>query len=224
MDKTYIDTQQVVDRYVQGKLTDDELDMFEVYMLDHPETVDDVEYAKGMQKALANADDKLLSVEAMPPTAKSYTSFWLSRNYALAATVLLAVTVTFSAYLFQQVDGLRSDIAKLQQPAPITSEVWFEPVRGIPERVIERRKDTAFILRIDVSATPANAYTVTLHGDEIGVVWSQSQIDSDDEQSIPLVLSWLPAGGYRISVGVDDRTESTATIAEYRFVLRQLEE
>ena len=55
MDKKYIAEHQLVDRYVQGRLSGDELSNFEVYLLDHPELLDDIEYADGMHSAFASA-------------------------------------------------------------------------------------------------------------------------------------------------------------------------
>ena len=40
MDRAYIDTNHLVDRYVQGKLSGTELDEFEIYMLEHPKVVE----------------------------------------------------------------------------------------------------------------------------------------------------------------------------------------
>ncbi len=224
MDKTYIDDQQVVARYVQGKLTGEELNAFEIYMLDNPGIVDEIEYAKGMQESLESAKHELFGAEASQSLAPSHTGFWLSRKHATAATVLLAVTLTFSAYLYRQTGGLQDEIEALQNPISLVEDVWLEPVRSARARVIESRRGTALVLRVDISATQARSYSAEIRGNGGDYLWTQSDIRPDGEQSIRLLLSNLPPGEYRLFVTASDSAGSTTPVDEYLLSLRQTEE
>ncbi len=43
MDINYIRKEQVIERYLDNKLTDEELKLFEIYYLDYPEILNDIE-------------------------------------------------------------------------------------------------------------------------------------------------------------------------------------
>ena len=219
MDKAYIDEKHVIERYLQGKLAEDELSAFEIYMLDHPEIVDDVEYARGMQDALIGVKDELYANTPSPTLTQPPSGFWLGRQYALAATVLFAITLTISGLLYQRIGGLNDEIAELRRPVAVTDEIWLEPVRGGRERIVERSEGTALVLRVDVGAASADSYTAELRGEGTDFFWERSQIRPDDERSIRFVVSGLPSGNYRLAVSADDGV--TAPFAEYRFLLQE---
>ena len=215
MDEVYIREQHVVERYLQGKLGSDELATFEIYMLDHPEILDEVEYEKGMQEALNTAKNGLFGSMASYPSAGNEIAFFRSREYAIAATVLLTAALAFSGFQYRQLVGLREDVSRLRTPTQIAGDIWLEPMRGEREWVIESPPGTAPLVRADVSAMPADSYTVTLRGD--GILWTQSEIRPDDERSIRLLLSGIPSGAYGLSIGADS---SSAPVAEYRLLVR----
>ena len=201
MDEAYIREQHVVERYLQGKLVGDELATFEIYMLDHPEIIDEIEYERGLQEALNAAKDGLFGPVASRTSDRRETGFFRSREYAIAATVLLVGALVFSAFQYRQLVGLREGVSRLQTPTQIAGDIWLEPLRGGQEWVIESPPGTMPVVRADVSAAPADAYTVTLQGDEFR--WTQFEIKADDEQSIRLLLSGVPPGAYELSISAD---------------------
>ena len=224
MDKAFIREHHVVERYLQGKLEGEELTAFEVYMLDHPEIVDDIEYARGMLEALVAAKEELIDDSAPQSRPAGRARFWLSREHALAATVLLGIAVVFSGYLYREIGDLTEEVATLRNPLPIADEVWLEPVRGARQRVIERRQGPALVLRIDVSATAATSYTATISDEQSDFFWSQPRIAPDDQGSIRLLVAGLPDGEYRLSVSADDDDGVSEPFAVYRFLLQSLDE
>ena len=215
MDEAYIREQHVVERYLQGKLAGDELATFEIYMLDHPEILDEVEYERGLQEALNTAKDGLFGPVALHAPTRREIGFFRSREYVIAATVLLVGALVFSAFQYRQLVGLREDVSQLRTPIRIAGDIWLEPLRGEQEWVIESPPGTAPVVRADVSATPADSYTVTLQGDEF--LWTRSEVEPDDEQSIRLLLSDIPAGAYGLSISTDS---SSAPVVVYRLLVR----
>lgn len=218
MDKAYIGEHQLIARYVRGGLAGDDLATFEIYMLEHPEILDEIEFERGMQDALHRAGDKLVSNSPSMPVTVGRTRALATQPFAIAASLLAAVSLTFSVYVYTINSGLREEIASLSGPALLTAEVWIEPVRGEREWLIENRQGSAVLLRVDVSGTPATSYAVTLRGDQNGVVWNQSGIMPDEEQSIGLLLNRLPPGRYQLSIHVDG--SDAVPVSEYSLLLQ----
>lgn len=222
MDKAYISEHQLIARYVQGGLAGDELTTFEIYMLEHPEIVDDVEFERGMQDALSKTKNDLIPRPSSKPTATHRMRGWPSRPLAIAASLALAISATFSAYLFQMNSALRGEISSLRNPTVLAGEVWIEPIRGEREWVIEIRQGAATLLHVDVSAIPAMSYAVTLRGEENNVFWTRSGIRPDEEKTIGILLTQLSAGRYQLSIHSDDNVATA--VSEYSLLLRTPDE
>src|SRR4249920_433192 len=112
-------------------------------MLDHPETADEVEYERGLQDGLREADDALFGEVAL--SGRHRTRFWLGPRYAAAATVLLSVSMVGTAYLFQRNARLASEIDALKAPSAVSADVWLEPMRGADAVIVEKGADEVLL-------------------------------------------------------------------------------
>ncbi len=212
MDRAYIDTHHLVDRYVQGKLSGETLDDFEIYMLEHPEINDEIEYAKGMQQALSDGKDNLFPDH--PATASRPSgNFWLGRQHAMAATILLVVTTALSGLLYYQNWLLRT-------PQHIAEVVWFESERGSDLdsaaddlRVIEHTPGDAILFRIDPGFSRQGSYAVEIVGTDTAFTWSSSAIVTDFQRPIDITVKDLPFGNYHLFVTTGDGNEPPARFA-----------
>ena len=118
MDRQYVIDHSVVDRYLAGKLADDELTAFEEHCLWCQETLDDLELTDKFRQGLADAataDDRF-SGELIEDQPRSFQlpQFMQTPVYAAAATALLAVSVTTSAVLFVNQDTSTDGLASMQ--------------------------------------------------------------------------------------------------------------
>ena len=108
MDRYYIREHGIVDRYLHGVLTEAESDAFEQYLLTDPDLVAEVEQAeRTLQREDAQLRSGLQDLDAQGafparrPPGRLMTAI-ASPQYALAATVLLALSIGFSGMLYQE--------------------------------------------------------------------------------------------------------------------------
>jgi hypothetical protein len=213
MDRAYIDQRQVIERYLRGTLAPDELSAFEIYMLDHPETVDDVEYARGLQEAMIAGQSAWLPSGGV---RSGRTGFWLGPRYAAAATVLLAVTGISALYQYQRNAALTAEIAQLGAPAVVANDVWLESMRGAQSVVIEKPPEQSLLLRIVVDPRTQGPYDVRIGGVDNAFRWSRSNVSADAENSVRVVARDLAFGRYQLTLTSQNPTRIAT---EYTFEL-----
>lgn len=76
MDKTYIDKNHIVDRYLLGQLSEDEASAFETYYFEHPKMLEELTIAKAMQETLREERGLLSELETNVAAAT-----WLERLF-----------------------------------------------------------------------------------------------------------------------------------------------
>ena len=100
MDHKYIQDNQLVERYLQDKLTDEEKVAFEEHYLSNPETLAELELAEKMQDGLKGLEES----DFFEPTATSswFNRVFLSPQYAAAASILLVFSLGATGTLYRQ--------------------------------------------------------------------------------------------------------------------------
>jgi len=106
----------VVERYLQGRLSEAEEAAFEEAYLSDPALLDELELTEKLQRGLR----QVAAREPLPPQQRR--SFWSTPQYAAAASTLLAVSLLASGLLFVENRELR--------------EAASEPAGG-PTRLLE---------------------------------------------------------------------------------------
>ncbi len=143
MDRHYIRDNGVIERYLAGALTADEEQAFEEVYLGDPEILDQIEAAERLRDGIKGlgAAGRLERLRSPAPWRRMLAS----PRYATAASMLLAVSLTFSTVLYRENRNLRED--GVLATSMITRLVPLESVRGgnaieisAPER---RRTDRA---------------------------------------------------------------------------------
>ncbi|MEM8981441.1 MAG: hypothetical protein AAGC71_00350 [Pseudomonadota bacterium] len=212
MDKATIETQHLVDRYVQGKLSSEEQREFEIFMLDNPDIADQVEYARGMQSALQDETSQLFADIDTGQRKTGRQTFFQSPTWAMAATVLLGASIAWNVAREWQEPSVG-------QPLPVTQEVWLEPARS-EDSTYEIAADPAGVLvNIDVAATPATAYRVDLLDAGGATVWSFEPALADDDQLLRLVAPPFPANDSTYTVVVYDAERASEPLTTYSLAL-----
>ena len=88
IDKDYIEEFDVIRRYHQHKLSDEELNSFEVYILEHPEIINVIEKEKAIHDAFRENEPLLKGGAA--------TGMPWGKGLAMAASLFIAVLVVFN--------------------------------------------------------------------------------------------------------------------------------
>jgi putative zinc finger protein len=97
MDHTYVEAQDVVDRYVMGKLSAEEAEGFEEHYLSCPECLDRLDLAESMQRGFKRAAGE--DVARLAATRQLALLTWLSRLGRSRQMAVLAMAVFVIAVL-----------------------------------------------------------------------------------------------------------------------------
>jgi hypothetical protein len=197
MDRQYIRDHQVIERYLSGALTADEEQAFEEAYLGDQELLDQVQAAERLREGITELDSAG-GLERLRPSGR-WRQWFASPQYAAAASVLLAVSVGFSAMLLREVTELRRD--NFAQTSPSTRLVRLEALRGgdAPE-ISAPAPDELTVLQLDSGVVAYDTYRGTLTrraGDRSETVWSRADlVASDDTILISVAGRTLPPGDY----------------------------
>lgn len=207
MDMKYINENHVVERYLQGTLSQEECDAFEALFLASPELLDQLESAEQLQLGLqAVGADPFESVQARRAFP---TVLFHSPRYAMAATVFLAVSLVVSGGLYMKNMDLAGSL-----PSGFTSAVdivALETVRSAageePFNVIDRgAMGSQVVLLVDPGFEPFDHFRATLNrldGAEPGATVLQLdklQPAYSEMLAISLPAALLESGDYEVRV------------------------
>lgn len=187
MNMKYIEENAIAQKYASGQLTPQETEAFELYLLENPQFVEQLELdavlAKGMEL-----------LDRSPKSEPRYRAFWwfltglLSGGAGVFALSLLLVP------LFSGVNtvGDTSQIA------------YLETVRGETSNnlvVIENEHKT-LILVLDTGKTSQTTFSARLanNGNHIIKSWQPSQSDSDGQAVLLVETELLQNGHYEVAV------------------------
>ena len=153
MDRQYIRDNQVIERYLQGRLTADEETAFEEAYIGDPDLFQELEAADLLRRGL-----ELHEADAsVPPSSTARTA--AAPRYALAASLVAGIALASSAYLFVQNTALRGEAAGIKAGARV---VPLLAVRGgAPNRIEAIDANDWTVLLLD-PFVPYDLYGATL--------------------------------------------------------------
>ena len=201
MNRRYVEDNQIIDRYLMNKLSDEELETFEQLFLEDPELVQEIEFRKrfikGLRKAdltglLQSGDDESSSIwQWLPVMRPSFPAV-----AAVSAAILLMVAVLQYSHIarLQNVNEEQvSQIGRLMAPQANTLLVPLGLTRGATTRdepVVRVHLSPAVeqvILALDIEPLSFDNYRLSLDREGAGQLWS-----SESDSAPPAVV--LPAG------------------------------
>lgn len=208
MDMNYINENLVVERYLQGKLSTEESEVFEEAFLASPELLDQLEAAERLQQGL----EDLQTVEGGSQRRGNVVfagSLFHSPRYALAATVVMAVSLVVSGGLYLQNIAL-SERSATGSATPVQI-VALETVRGVasdePFNVLNISEPGGrFVLMVDPGFEPYSHFRATItrigNGDTKERVLQLDDLQPGYEEMLALSLSssLLTPGDYEVRV------------------------
>ena len=138
MDRRYIEDNQIIDRYLMNKLSDEEMESFEQFFLEDPELVQEVEFRKrfirGLRKAdrtglLQSGDDESSSIWQWLPIMRP--------SFPAVAAVSAAVLLMVAVLQYSQIARLQSaneeqvnQIGQLMPPRSIRCSFHLDALVG----------------------------------------------------------------------------------------------
>jgi hypothetical protein len=128
MDRRYIQDHQVVERYLDGRLTPSEQEAFEEFYLAHPDVLEELELTERLRqgiKDLGEAGELERSLER----PRSWKWALSTPQYAAAASLLFAASLIVSGTLYRDNAGLRQEL-ELVAGSAVTRLVPIISVRG----------------------------------------------------------------------------------------------
>jgi hypothetical protein len=186
MDKNYIDMHLLVDRYLQGILSDAEEAEFEERLVWDQELVVELDLAERLREGLQKsfADEKYAAKGGETNILGRLFDLLIVPQYAAAASFLLAVTLTVGVLL----NPLMPDSNDSSGQATPTEFIPLLALRSSTAPTIHINEDAWTVLLVDVVGS-YDSYRVTVRRDDPDAepVWRQDQL-------IPTYLGALAVG------------------------------
>ncbi len=196
MNQAYIEQFDVIQRYLHGKLTAQELEAFEHYILLHPEILEELELSDLMTQGLAMAP----SAQQAPKTGKGSWKTLMQGVFGVA-------TGAFATWLVMGPMSVGTLTDRMVSPAI----VYVEPVRGVLGQDVETtqlsRDAMQHILVLDVSGHSVDHFLVELSDQNGKPVkqWKGLATNDRGELVIQLDVSELPDSHYDLSVSENQK-------------------
>jgi hypothetical protein len=211
MDRDFIARNQVVERYLSGRLPLKGATEFERFCRDNPEVLDELGLADRV-----NAGLRLLDASGKPePWQEAKKPFWQKPQVSLGLTaaviglgIALSVVLSDSAAKTQRISKLQSQAAERPlDPATSTREIRLLPSReggsNTPAITIGGTGNAQLAdFKIDESRSPYKIFRVTIDRIDQGRVAVISELakDSNGHLRIALNSSALGPGNYQLTI------------------------
>ena len=178
MDRQYIRDNQVIERYLSGALTADEEQAFEEEYLGDPELLNQLEAAERLRDGIRGIGAGVLE-RSRPRWRQTFGS----PRYAMAASVLLAVSLGFSTMMYRDNQRLRSGGSG---SSPITRLIAVETVRGANVMTITAgEQDELTVLQFDVVAYDTyRGALMRRDGARSATIWSRADLHARPDGTI----------------------------------------
>jgi hypothetical protein len=210
MDRDFIARNQIVERYLSGRLPLKGATDFERFCRDNPQVLDDI----GLPERV-NAGVRLLEASGKPePWQEAPRPFWQKPQITIGLAVATLVLGATLAVIASESAARNHKIAKLQKqateraldPATSTREIRLLPSReggsNTPAIVIGGGGAQLADFKIDESRSPFKTFRVTIDRIDQGRVGVISNLakDSNGHLRIALNSSALGPGNYQLTI------------------------
>lgn len=211
MDRDFIARNQVIERYLSGRLPIKGATDFERFCRVHPELLDELGIPERVNAAL-----RLLEASGKPePWAEPPKPFWQKRESALGllgATLLLgaalAIVASGSAQKTRRIAALRQEaLERPLDPATGTRDIHLLPSRDgasdTPAIVIGGGSEAQLAdFRIDESRSPYRLFRITIDRIDEGRVGVIDHLEKDSDGNIRIALNSTAfgPGNYQLTI------------------------
>jgi hypothetical protein len=210
MDREFILRNQLVERYIAGRLPLRGAQEFERYCGEHPELIDEFGLAERVHAGL-----RLLEAGGIAPPWEEKPQHWWQRPYALIAVAAAAVIAcVVAAVMAGRLSNRDATIQQLQQRVaeqPVEPATSTRVIKVIPNRTAPSRLAAATLgggpaqmadLKIDMSWSKFTAFRVTIDRQGQGRVAVLNYILRDSNGDLRLAFndSALGPGTYQFAI------------------------
>jgi hypothetical protein len=210
MDREFIARNQIVERYIAGRLPLKGAQDFERFCRENPELLDEISLTDRISAAL-----RLLDASGRAAPWEQRPKQWWERLPLLIGTALLALALAVTALVINSKQSARDrSIASLQQrlaTQPLDPAKATRPITVIPSRTGPLQHSQVMIggggaqmadLKFDVSWSQFTAFQVTIDRLEQGRVSVLHNIQRDSNGNLHLELnsSALGPGTYQLTI------------------------
>jgi hypothetical protein len=217
MEREYIREAHIIERYLQGKLSAEEEQAFEETYLADAEVLNELLLTERLRDGLKGVAG---AAELRPAAAARGGGFFETPRYAAAASIVAAVSLLASGWLYVENRTLRTEPASLF--AANTQVVPLFTVRGTAANVIDApAADESIVLLLDPGFGEYDAYQARLvrrTGGDVSEISSVDELEPSYEGMLALTVSGrsLTPGEYEIELtgrGLAGRTEPVSRTA-----------
>lgn len=204
MEIDYIKMHMVIERYVQGKLTDDEEADFEERLVWDQELQEEVELAETLRSWFhASAKETKYSMSEQGGTLRWMPDFLLNPGYAAAASLVLGMLITFSVLQgpnteigFSIDESVPSLIVPLLATRSANSNLQQIPVRS----------GAVTLLLIDVPDSNQRFNVVVRNSTSGDAVWKQDGLSAGYLEAVAVGIAGnaVPPGDYILAIEPTD--------------------
>ncbi len=214
MDRDFIEKNQIVERYLLGKLPPKGVSDFERVCRENPALVEEIGLAERVQQAV-----KLIEASGQPELwQEKPKKLWEKPPFIAATGAALLVAVIAAAVLASQLSDTRSRVAQLQRdvierpidPASSRRTLTVIPSRtGAPKNAmftIGGRGAELVEMKTDLSWSSARAFRIQIERADQGIVAVLHNVQKDSNGHLRLALnsSALGPGDYNIAIDALD--------------------
>ena len=215
MDKKYIEQHSIDIKYLRNQLTPEENEEFEVYLLEHPDMLEQLELDNALMKAMPEVSIKQQS------TSGSSLLSWISLKSFASGALASAAVMTFAIIGLEQASVTQSQNILLVANRSINTTQqpdYFEPIGVQPggSSLTALFRSNPFVVLIDPAVNESTAFKADISrvsgaGDR-ELVASITNLNGEPFQHISLVLDGrdYPVGKYVISLkSLEGENETT---------------
>lgn len=238
-DHDEIEASNVVERYLMGKLTTEETEVFEDHFLDCDECLERLELSKmlyqGMQEVAAEEVTKTLA-------ATSVMAWLAQRGRSFQGILVLGLLTLMAlpwAYLLPEVSRVRGEQERLIGEM---ARALAPQARGISVLLSTERSgaDEAPSARVFVGAEPEwialvlqlppyqseETFQIRLSNAEGASLWQSGPLEASPSNQVTLSVhsSWLETSIYHLEISTFNGTEDSPPLARFSFQANRREE
>jgi hypothetical protein len=198
MDRQYIRDNQIIERYLQGRLSADEETAFEEAYIGDPDLFQELRAADLLRRGLELHDADGSGQQRPSSTTRSANA----PRYALAASLVAAIGLAYSAYLLVENRALRGETVAVEAaPARVVPLVAVRG--GDPNRIDAAVSNEWTVLLLDPGFSPYDRYRATFvrrGGAEAAELLSVDGLSPSYEGQLAVVVPsrLLPPGEYDV--------------------------
>lgn len=236
MSASFVEQNQIIDRYLLGKLSEEQADEFEVLCLHDQSVLDQLELSEKMLAGFHRADEQNILPAISPPTVEQGSAqgqplqgtgyataarVFPAWNYATAASLFLGICLLSTITVFSQRD-MPSSAYEPQINTPIFELNRTRGASVEPDHIIRISPEPEWMvlsMKLGQGQLDYDSYRATLLGQDKTVVWQSDGLEPNyqDALNVSLNSANISEGNYMVQIEGLAGADSPVRVADYAF-------